>query len=318
MQESLSYAALACPGKLILHAKDDPHLAVNNSQYLFVSIDPVALSVGPLDVHWYGITYFLAFLAFWGIGNWQAKNRSWYGWTPEEVGDILFYGKLGVVLGGRLGYVFFYSFDSLIQNPLYIFKITEGGMSFHGGLLGVMVAMWWFAARTGKTFWQVADFVAPLVPLGLGLGRIGNFIGGELWGRVSDMPWAMIFPNAIQPGGWQSTEIRAAWMNGSLDHLARHPSQLYQAFGEGLLLFLVLIFFARKPRPLAAISGLFLLAYGCFRFVAEFFRQPDAHIGYLVGQWLTMGMTLSLPMVLTGAIIMAYAYRRNNKVPASR
>ena len=227
---------------------------MNNSEYLFISFDPVAFSIGPLDVHWYGITYFLAFLTFWGIGNWQAKNRSWLGWTTQEVGDILFYGMLGVVLGGRLGYVFFYAFDSLLQDPLFIFKITQGGMSFHGGLLGVIIAMWWFARVTGKTFFQVADFVAPLVPLGLGLGRVGNFIGGELWGRISDVPWAMVFPNAIQPGGWQSAEVRAAWMNGSLDHLARHPSQLYQALGEGLLLFLVTHVLRAKTQ--AACSGI--------------------------------------------------------------
>jgi len=284
---------------------------VNKSEYFLVSFDPVAFSIGPLNVHWYGITYFVAFLAFWAIGNWQAKSHSWSGWTPDEVGDILFYGMLGVVIGGRLGYVFFYGLDSLYQDPLFIFKITQGGMSFHGGLLGVILAMLWFGRRTGKSFFQVSDFAAPLVPLGLGLGRVGNFIGGELWGRISDVPWAMIFPNSIQPGGWQSEEIRAAWMDGSLDHLARHPSQLYQALGEGLLLFLILMFFARKPRPLAAISGLFLLGYGCFRFMAEFFRQPDGHIGYLAGNWLTMGMTLSLPMVLAGAIMMVFAYRNS-------
>jgi phosphatidylglycerol:prolipoprotein diacylglycerol transferase len=280
------------------------------SEYPFIAIDPVVFSLGPFDVHWYGIMYLLAFLFFWAAGNWVARNRTWWGWSPQEVGDVLFYGMVGVVVGGRLGYVFFYSLDSFAQDPLFLFKITQGGMSFHGGLIGVIVAMWWFGRRTGRTLWQVADFAAPLVPVGLGLGRIGNFIGGELWGRASDVPWAMIFPNSIQAGGWQSEALRAAWANGSLDHLARHPSQLYQAFGEGLLLFLLLAIYSRKPRPAAAVSGLFLIGYGCFRFMAEFFREPDGHIGYISGDWLTMGMLLSTPMIAAGVIIMVFAYRK--------
>src|SRR5690606_38036597 len=168
------------------------------SQFLYVAIDPVAFSLGPLRVHWYGIMYLLAFVFFWSAGSWLAKRRAWAGWNPQEVGDFLFYGMLGVVIGGRLGYVLFYGLDSFLQNPLFLFKLTEGGMSFHGGLLGVILAMAWFARRTGRSFWQVADFVAPLVPVGLGLGRLGNFIGGELWGRLSDHPWAMIFANSIE------------------------------------------------------------------------------------------------------------------------
>ena len=287
----------------------DSNRHVSRSSHLFIAFDPVAFSLGPLQVHWYGIMYLLGFLFFWAAGNWLARNRAWWGWTPEAVGDMLFYGMLGVVVGGRLGYVLFYGLDSLLADPLFLFRITDGGMSFHGGLLGVMAAMWWLGRRSGRTFWQVADFVAPLVPIGLGLGRIGNFIGGELWGRLSDLPWAMIFANAIQPGGWQSVELRAAWESGALDHLARHPSQLYQALGEGLGLFLVLAVYSRLPRPTAAVSGLFLVGYGCFRFVAEFFREPDEHIGFVGGDWLTMGMLLSLPMIIAGAIIMAVAYR---------
>ena len=210
--------------------------AVTHSKYLFIAIDPVAFSVGPLQVHWYGITYLLAFLFFWAGANWLVGNRSWWGWTSQDVGDMLFYGMLGVVIGGRVGYVFFYSFDVFLQDPLYLFRITDGGMSFHGGLLGVITVMWWMARRHKRSFWEVADFVAPLVPIGLGLGRVGNFIGGELWGRVTDVPWAMVFANAIQPGGWASASIEEAWRSGSLDSFARHPSQLYQAFGEGLLL----------------------------------------------------------------------------------
>jgi len=288
--------------------KLDFNRVVSQANHLFIAIDPVAFSLGPLSVHWYGITYLLAFLTFWAVGNWLTRTRPWWGWKPQDVGDMLFYGMLGVVVGGRLGYVLFYSLDSFLANPLFLFKITQGGMSFHGGLLGVMVSMWWFGRKTGRGFWAVSDFVAPLVPIGLGLGRIGNFIGGDLWGRISDVPWAMVFANAIQPGGWQSAELRAAWENGALDHLARHPSQLYQAMGEGLGLFILLAVYSRMPRPVAAVSGLFLIGYGGFRFVAEFFREPDAHIGFIGGQWLTMGMILTLPMAVAGAVIMAAAY----------
>ena len=282
---------------------------MSQSNHLFIAFDPVAFSIGPLSVHWYGITYLLAFLFFWAYGSWLARNREWWGWSPQDVGDMLFYGMLGVVVGGRTGYVLFYAMDSFLENPLFLFKITQGGMSFHGGLLGVMGAMWWFGRKSGRSFWDVADFVAPLVPIGLGLGRLGNFIGGELWGRISGAPWAMVFANAIQPGGWQSAELRVAWESGALDHLARHPSQLYQAFGEGLGLFVLLAVYSRLPRPTAAVSGLFLVGYGAFRFMAEFFREPDTHIGFIGGQWLTMGMILSLPMIAAGAVIMAAAYR---------
>lgn len=289
----------------------------SSSQFLYVAIDPVAFSLGPLQVHWYGIMYLLGFLFFWGVGSWLAKRRPWVGWNSQEVGDFLFYGMLGVVIGGRLGYVFFYGLDSFLQNPLFLFKLTQGGMSFHGGLIGVIFAMAWYAHRTQRSIWQVADFVGPLVPVGLGLGRLGNFIGGELWGRLSDQPWAMIFANAIEAGGWQSEELRAAWEAGALDAFARHPSQLYQALMEGLLLALIMIIYTRKQRPEGAVAGLFLCGYGVFRFVAEFFREPDAHIGYLLGDWLTMGMLLSLPMVLAGLLIMVWAYRRNNRVLSS-
>ena len=287
--------------------------AVSEPSHLYIAFDPVAFSLGPLQVHWYGIMYLLAFLFFWLAGTWTVRHRPWWGWSAEDVGDMLFYGMLGVVIGGRLGYVLFYALDSLLADPLFLFRITQGGMSFHGGLLGVIVAMAWFARRSGRGFWQVADFVAPLVPIGLALGRLGNFIGGELWGRISDVPWAMVFANAIEPGGWQSERLREAWASGALDHLARHPSQLYQAAGEGLALFIVLAVYARRPRPTAAISGLFLAGYGVFRFVAEFFREPDAHIGYLAGNWLTMGMAFSLPMVLAGIVLVVFAYARESR-----
>lgn len=286
---------------------------MSQSSHLYIAFDPVAFSIGPLSVHWYGIMYLLAFLFFWAGGNWITRNRAWCGWTTQDVGDMLFYGMLGVVAGGRLGYVLFYALDSFLANPLFLFKITQGGMSFHGGLLGVIAVMWWYGRKSGRSFWAVADFVAPLVPIGLGLGRIGNFIGGELWGRLSDLPWAMVFANAIQPGGWASQQLRAAWERGELDHLARHPSQLYQAAGEGLGLFILLAVYSRVPRPAAAVSGLFLVGYGSFRFVAEFFREPDAHIGYLAGEWLTMGMVLTLPMIVAGAVIMTVAYRNRER-----
>ena len=254
--------------------------------------------------------YLLSFLFFWAGASWLARNRTWWGWSTQEVSDVLFYGMLGVVLGGRIGYVVFYGFDSFLHDPLFLFKITQGGMSFHGGLLGVIAAMAWFARKTGRSFWQVSDFAAPLAPIGLCLGRIGNFIGGELWGRQADVPWAMIFPNSIEPGGWRSAELRDAWMNGSLDHLARHPSQLYQAALEGLALFVIMAIYSRVPRPAGAVSGLFLAGYGCFRFFVEFYRQPDSQIGFLAGGWLTMGMVLSLPMIATGLLFMFMAYRK--------
>ena len=274
-----------------------------------VQIDPVALELGPLQVHWYGIAYLLAFASFWLIGAWLAKRRPWMGWTAEAVGDVRFYGILGIIIGGRLGYVLFYALDGLAGDPLFLIRIWDGGMSFHGGLIGLIAGLWWFARRTGRSFFQVTDFVAPIGPLGLAFGRLGNCVGGELWGRISDVPWAMVFPASLPPGV-APQGLEQAWAAGLLDEYARHPSQLYQASLEGLALFTILMVYAARPRPLGAISGLFLLGYGVFRFVAEFFREPDAHLGYLAGDWLTMGMLLSLPMVVAGAALTAYAYRR--------
>jgi len=278
-------------------------------RYYLVNFDPVAFSLGPLSVHWYGIMYLLAFLAFWLLGSSIAGNRGWREGTPEQVSDFLFYGMLGVIIGGRVGYVLFYGFQSLLEDPLVLFRIWEGRMSFHGGLLGVMVAIAWFARRTGRSFWQVADFVAPLGPIGLAFGRIGNFIGGELWGRSTDVPWAMIFPGSIPWGVYEGQTLESAWQGGMLDAFARHPSQLYQAALEGLLLFVILMIYSARPRPRAAVSGLFLAGYGLFRFLVEFFREPDEHIGFLAADWVTMGMLLSLPMILAGVTIMVLAYR---------
>ena len=277
--------------------------------HYMVRFDPVAISLGPLDLHWYGIMYLLGFGAFWAIGRWRAKHQDWRGWTPDQVSDFLFYGMLGVVIGGRLGYVLIYGLDQLLADPLFLFRFKEGGMSFHGGLAGVLLAMAWYGRRQGRDFWWVADFVAPIVPLGLFFGRMGNFIGGELWGRASDVPWAMIFPNALQPDGWRSAELHEAWQAGLLDEYARHPSQLYQAGLEGLALFVLLMAYSRRPRAAGEVSGWFLVGYGTFRFIAEFFREPDRHLGYLAGDWLTMGMLLSLPMVLAGVALIMLARR---------
>jgi phosphatidylglycerol:prolipoprotein diacylglycerol transferase len=286
-----------------------------NPKYPLIDFDPVAVSIGPLDIHWYGIMYLLAFMSFWLIGNHRAVRQGWWGWGKQDVSDVLFYGMLGVILGGRIGYMLFYASGMLIDDPLSLFRIWDGGMSFHGGLIGVIAAMFLFARKTARSFWQVADFVAPMVPLGLAFGRLGNFIGGELWGRLSDVPWAMIFAKSTGFMADDKAALEAAWRSGALDHLARHPSQLYQAGLEGLALFALLMWYSRKPRASASISGLFLVGYGVFRFIAEFFRQPDQQLGFLAMHWMTMGMLLSLPMVAAGFIIMWYARHTEKRRP---
>ncbi|KAF0191742.1 MAG: phosphatidylglycerol:prolipoprotein diacylglycerol transferase [Gammaproteobacteria bacterium] len=260
-------------------------------------IDPIAFELGPLKIHWYGIMYLIGFAAAWWLGITRARRPA-SGWTGEEIGDLIFYAALGVVLGGRLGYMLFYDAANLISNPITVFKVWQGGMSFHGGLLGVITAMWLYARKTHRQFLQVADFVAPLVPIGLGAGRIGNFINGELWGKVSALPWAMVFPD-LRAGG-----------------LPRHPSSLYEALLEGLLLFIVLWIFSRKSRPIGAVSGLFLVCYGSFRFAVEFLRMPDEQLGYLAFGWFTMGQLLSLPMILLGFWLTARACRGRGCIPS--
>lgn len=257
-------------------------------------IDPVAIHLGPLKVHWYGLMYLIGFLGAWWLGIYRAK-RPGSGWQPQEIADFLFYGALGVILGGRMGYVLFYNFGYYLEHPIEIFYIWTGGMSFHGGLLGVIVAMWLYARRTHRPFFVVADFVALLTPLGLGAGRLGNFINHELWGRATDMPWGMVFPNA--------------------GPLPRHPSQLYEFSLEGVVLFLVLWIYARQPRPQAAVSGLFLFCYGLFRFMVELVREPDAQLGYLAFGWVTMGQVLSLPMVFLGIWMFWWAHRKAETKP---
>jgi phosphatidylglycerol:prolipoprotein diacylglycerol transferase len=252
--------------------------------------DPVAFSLGPLHVRWYGLMYLIAFLVGWALGRYRVKQPG-SGWTAEQMDDLVFYIALGVILGGRIGYILFYSFSNFLHDPLVLFRIWEGGMSFHGGFLGVLLAMGLFARKYHKGFWPTVDFIAPLIPPGLFFGRIGNFINGELWGRVTDVPWGMVFH---QTG----------------DGLPRHPSQLYQAALEGVALFMIVWLFSAKPRPTMAVSGVFALSYGVFRFLVELVRQPDPQLGYLAFDWLTMGQLLSLPLIAVGVILLGLAYRR--------
>lgn len=253
---------------------------------IYPEIDPVAFSLGPLTVHWYGLTYLVAFMAAWGLGIYRSTKP----WTPinkKQVEDLIFFGAMGVVIGGRLGYVFLYNLDQFLDDPLWLFRVWEGGMAFHGGLIGVILAVALFARKNDKAFIDVMDFTAPLVPIGLGCGRIGNFLGQELWGRATDVSWGMVFPKAA-------------------DNIARHPSQLYQAFLEGFVLFAIVFWFSSKPRPRAAVSALFLIIYGLFRFGVEFVREPDAHLQYAFG-WMTRGQMLSIPMIALGLIIFLIA-----------
>ena len=260
---------------------------------MYPDIDPVAFSLGPLTVHWYGIMYIVAFSGCW----WLAKQRAKVGvapgakgWSDEQLSDLVFYGALGAVLGGRLGSVLLYNFDRFLADPVWLFRVWEGGMSFHGGFLGVMLAFYLYARRIKRHYFDVLDFIAPFAPFGLGVGRIGNFIGGELWGRPTDAPWGMVFPH--------------------VDDLPRHASQLYQAFLEGVVLFALVWWFSRKPRPRYAVAGLVGLGYGVQRFFVEFYREPDSWLGFVALDWLTIGQILSVPMIVAGAALMLYAYRK--------
>lgn len=244
--------------------------------------DPIIFQIGPLAVRWYGLMYLCGFAAFWYLGVKRAKKENSF-ISSDKVSDFLFYAVLGVIIGGRVGSVMFYNVDHFLDNPLYLFKIWEGGMSFHGGLIGVLIVTWLYQNKHQWGFFTLADFIAPLVPPGLGFGRIGNFINGELWGRETDAAWGMVFPQ--------------------VDQLLRHPSQLYQAVLEGLVMFVVLWVYSSKPRSTGAVSGWFLILYGVFRFVVEFARQPDEHIGFIAFNWLTMGQLLSLPMIVAGIIL---------------
>lgn len=257
----------------------------------YPELDPVAVALGPLKIHWYGLTY-LAGLAFaW----WLAVRRTRKPWSPlkrEQVDDLIFYSALGVVLGGRLGYIVFYGGQRLVEDPAWALRVWEGGMSFHGGLIGVIVACFLYGRRQGIGLGPMLDFVAPLAPLGLALGRLGNFIGQELWGRATDVPWAMVFPrDPLQ--------------------MPRHPSQLYQFALEGMLLLLIVLWFSHRQRPTWAVAGVFAIGYAVLRSSAEFFREPDAHLGIQAFGWMTRGQILCVPLLLVGVYMLWLAYGRS-------
>lgn len=245
----------------------------------YPSIDPVALSIGPVHVHWYGLMYVFAFAAGWLLGRFRA-SRKWNAWKGSDVDDLLSWVMLGVILGARLGYVLFYDLSFYLAHPLDVFSVWNGGMSFHGGLLGVVLAVWLWGRRRGRGLVEILDFVAPLVPTGLFFGRIGNFINAELWGRTTDSFLGMVFPGA--------------------GDLPRHPSQLYEAGLEGVATFIILWIYSSRPRPRGSVAGLFAVLYAASRITVEFFRVPDPQIGYLFGGWLTMGQLLCLPLLLAG------------------
>jgi phosphatidylglycerol:prolipoprotein diacylglycerol transferase len=258
--------------------------------------NPIAISFGPISVHWYGVMYLVAFIQFILLGRLRIRQPhiAAAGWKKEDLDDMLFYGVLGVVIGGRLGEVLFYNPGYYFTHPLDIFAVWKGGMSFHGGFLGVMIAMWMWARRKGRTLFEVLDFIAPMVPLGYAAGRIGNFINAELPGRVADpsLPWAMIWPN--------------------VDTLPRHPSPIYQALVDGVLLFIILWLYARKPRPTMAVSGVFALGYGCARFFTEYFRTPDYEVSF-AGLTISAGQMLSLPMIVLGIVLLLLAYKKGRR-----
>ena len=297
--------------------------------HYFHDIDPIALHLPAFDVlgmhfqpniHWYGVMYLLGF----GVAWWLGRARTQAGRLPDvdaqSYGDLMFYAMLGVVLGGRIGYVLFYAFGDLLRDPTMVFKVWDGGMSFHGGLLGVLTAIAIWSRRHRLHFFDTVDFIAPLVPPGLGFGRLGNFIGGELWGKQNDASWAVIFPKGILSGPYQDlgmTRLRELAHQGALEQWARHPSQLYEATLEGLVMFTVLFVYSRKPRPRYAVSGWFALMYGCFRFLVEFVRVPDQQIGYLAFDWLTMGQVLSLPLIALGLGLLLASRRAPTLFPAT-
>lgn len=261
---------------------------INPEMLQYPNIDPVAVSFGPLEVRWYGLAYLTGILIAWYLLS-LPRRRARGDWNLEELADLIFYTAVCMLIGGRLGSMVFYHFEFFMQDPLRVLRIWEGGMSFHGGLIGVIVGLAWFCRRHGRSFQETADMIVPAVPIGIGLGRLGNFANGELWGTPSTLPWAMIYPH--------------------VDTLPRHPSQLYEFLFEGIVLFTILWWYSAVPRPPWSVSGLFLFCYGVFRFLLEFTRAPDAHIGYLAWNWLTMGQVLSIPLVLAGGVLLIIAAR---------
>lgn len=253
-------------------------------------IERIALQIGPIKIYWYGIMYIIGFALAWALAKIRVKKLK-YDWGNEIISDFIFYCAVGGILGGRIGYILFYAFNDFLTDPLLIFKTWNGGMAFHGGIIGLIIALFFFAKKVKLPFLTMLDFAAPLAPLGIVFGRIGNFINSELWGRVTTVPWGMVFPN----GG----------------PLPRHPSQFYEAMMEGVFLFIVVWWYSAKLRPKGTISALFILVYGITRFGCEFFRSPDSHIGFIAFNWLTMGQLLSLPMIFIG-IAMLVLFRKNN------
>ena len=256
---------------------------------VYPNINPIAFQLGFIKVHWYGLMYLIGFLIAWLLLQYRAKQFH-LGWKKDQVTDLIFYGALGVVLGGRIGYILFYNLSYYLHHPLMMFAVWDGGMSFHGGMLGVFLALFIWCRRYKEPYFLVTDFIAPVVPVGLAAGRLGNFINGELWGRVTSVPWGMLYPQAGK--------------------LPRHPSEIYEFLLEGVMLFVFLWLYSAKRPPRIAVSGAFLLGYGVFRFFCEFFRQPDPQLGFVAFGWMTRGQELCIPMVLLGIILLIVAYRR--------
>lgn len=257
--------------------------------FIYPRINPIAFHLGVLKVHWYGLMYLLSFLLGWALIRYRCRKFH-FGLSVEQVTDLVFYIAIGVIIGGRLGYMLFYNLPNFLHAPWIIVKIWDGGMSFHGGLVGVILMVWWWSHKQHRHFVDIIDFIVPVVPVGLAAGRLGNFLQGELWGKITNVPWAMIYPQA--------------------DLMPRHPSEIYEFLLEGVLLFVVLWWYSSKPRPRMAVSAMFLIGYGCVRCLCEFFRMPDPQYGYLAFGWLTMGQILSFPMILLGIILIWIAYRK--------
>ncbi|WP_044169949.1 prolipoprotein diacylglyceryl transferase [Candidatus Pantoea carbekii] len=286
---------------------------MNCNYIVFPDINPVIFSIGLLSVHWYGLMYLISFL----FAIWLAlrrANKPMSEWKKKEVETLLYAGFLGVLLGGRIGYMIFYNLPFFLKNPISLFQIWHGGMSFHGGLIGVIVVISWFSYYTHRNFFQVSDFIVPLVPFGLAAGRLGNFINGELWGRVApNFKFAMLFPGSrMEDMIVVAHHPCYAELLNKYGVLPRHPSQLYELFLEGIILFIIINIFIRKTHPTGSVSGLFLISYGVFRVMVEFVREPDIQLG-LFKDYISMGQILSIPMILSGIIIITWAYFCNVK-----